>query len=237
MDRQQFIPRDQRDDIRHKRPDRPYAAFLLPVDAVLAAFVPLNLVLSSWLAVRYRHHIAWAFLLRRILPWMAVGLPFGMLALDHLDPDVARRIFGASVVLLATLELVRMLRPRPAPGGSELAPLPRALLLVGGGFVHGLFATGGPMVVYVAGREVEDKAPFRATLAVLWLGLNAVLVLGYVASGHIGAGSARTTGLLAGPLLGGLVLGEWLHHRIAPRAFRLAVFAALLVAGAVLTLH
>ncbi|PKN56831.1 MAG: sulfite exporter TauE/SafE family protein [Deltaproteobacteria bacterium HGW-Deltaproteobacteria-14] len=212
-------------------------AFLVPIDAMLAAFVPLNLVLSTWLAVRYRRHIAWAFLLRRILPWMALGLPFGLLALDHLDPEVARRVFGASVVLLSALELARLLRARPddAPD-AQIAPAPRALLLIAGGFVHGLFATGGPAVVYVAGREVDDKTRFRATLSVLWLILNAVLVIGYVSSGLVGADSAGTTLLLAAPLVAGLVVGEWLHHRIAPRTFQLAVFGALLVAGAILTL-
>jgi uncharacterized protein len=212
-------------------------AFLMPIEALLAAFVPLNLALSAWLAARYRRHIDGSFLLRRVLPWMLVGLPLGLLALGRLDPVVARRIFGASVVVLAGLMLARAYRHHGevvAARDVALARGPRALILLTGGFVHGLFATGGPAVVYVAGREVADKARFRATLSLLWLLLNAVLVGTYLLNGWIGPESARLTAWLAAPLVVGFVAGEWLHHRIAQETFHVAVFGALLVAGAVL---
>ena len=208
------------------------ASFLAPIDAILAAFVPLNLALSTWLALRHRHHIAWPFLLTRVLPWMLLGLPLGLLALDALDATLARRLFGASVVALAALELARLRRPTAAPD-APLPPAARAALLAAGGFVHGLFATGGPLAVYVTGRELPDKGRFRATLAVLWLTLNALLVTSYALHGQLTPTSARTTALLAPALLGGLLLGEQLHRRLPPRAFRVGVFAALLAAGLV----
>ena len=52
-----------------------------------------------------------------------------------------------------------------------------------GGIAHGLFGTGGPMIVYVARRRLADKLAFRSTLAVLWLALNAALLTKFITTG------------------------------------------------------
>ncbi len=93
-------------------------AFLVPIPELLAAFVPLNIVLSAYLAVRYRRDIHWRLLMLRIVPLMVAGIPVG-------------------------------------------------LLLLGWGVVHGAFATGGPMAVFVSGRVLTDKGRFRSTLSTL----------------------------------------------------------------------
>ena len=209
--------------------------FLLPVNALLPAYVPVNMVLSAYLALRYREQIAWALLFRRIIPLMALGLPIGLLASSHVDAGLLRRIFGAFVVLLSALEL----RRAKAAGGAvdtRLRPFD-ALVLVVGGAVHGAFGTGGPMAVYVAGRSLSDKAVFRATLAALWMVLNLVLVSTYLSRGEIGAQSLGRSAGFAVALVAGVAVGEQLHHRVPAARFRGVVFGMLLVAGTVLVIR
>ncbi len=208
-------------------------ALFVPVDTILPAFVPLNLLMSIYLSRRYRQHIVWPIVLRRILPMMFIGLPLGMLASRRLDAQALVGVFGAFVVALSALELVRAhgaaARDRPSlPPG-----LARALLVVAGG-IHGAFATGGPLVVYVIGRELREKAAFRATLSLLWMVLNSVLLIGFLWSGKLDAQTGRTTAWLLVPLALGLVVGERLHHRIPEAGFRKVLFAMLGVAGLVL---
>jgi uncharacterized membrane protein YfcA len=207
-------------------------AALLPIDALLAAFVPVNVALSAAMVVRHRKHVDVRLLATRVVPVMAVGLPIGLLALARLDPAPLRAAFGAFVIVLAAVELVRLARP-----GRDARSLPRAAkvaLLALGGVVHGAFGTGGPMAVYVASRVVTDKARMRATLAALWLVLNTVLVATYAVTGAIGAESLARSAWLV-PALGlGLLLGEALHARVPERAFRIAVYTLLLGAGAFL---
>ena len=215
------------------------AAYFMPIPEVLAALLPANLLLSGYLALKYRRAIDTRLLLRRVGVWMVPGMALGMLpsVLPQLaglrEQGMIRTVFAAFVVVLAATELWRAFRPR---AGAERA-LPRPLAagaLVGAGVVHGLFACGGPMLVYVVGRELTDKARFRATLSAVWLALNLVLVVSYVAAGTINAQSLRGSGVMLGSLVGGLVIGEWVHRRLSVERFRLAVFTLLLFAGGAL---
>jgi uncharacterized membrane protein YfcA len=208
-----------------------------PIDELLHAVVPLNLLLSFAVALREREHIDGRLLGLRILPAMALGMPLGMLAFARLPQGALRTGLGVLVLVLAGLEVVKRLR---GEAHAEEKPLPRAAalgLLFLGGVVHGAFATGGPPVVYVCGRLVRDKRVFRGTLAALWFVLNAVLIAAYVRGGHVGPESLRRSALLAPGLVLGLVAGEIAHGRIPERAFRAVVFTMLAVVGAVLAIR
>jgi uncharacterized membrane protein YfcA len=204
-------------------------AFLLPIDALLPVFLPLNGVLSAILVARELRHVDWRRLLREVLPWMALGVPIGAFALVRLDPHPVRVAFGVFVVVLAAIEL-----RRAAPAGS---PPPRAAgraLLVLAGVLHGAFATGGPAVVYVLGRTLDDKRRLRATLCALWLLLNLVLITLFAVRGELGRSTLVETAKLAPFMLAGLAAGELLHRRVPEALFRRIVFAFLGVAGVVL---
>jgi uncharacterized membrane protein YfcA len=207
-------------------------AFLAPIDAVLPAFVPLNVVLSAYLVGRYRRDVDRRLLFRRVAPFMGLGLPFGLLLFRSLGSARLTLALGVFVVILAAVEL---LRRGGKAGGPPPGKLVGPLLLVAAGVIHGMFATGGPLAVYVVGRELRDKARFRATLSALWLALNVVLVATYAASGKLGGSTLLVSAALAPGLAGGLVVGEWAHRRVPEHVFERLVFALLLCAGALLS--
>jgi uncharacterized membrane protein YfcA len=137
---------------------------------------------------------------------------------------------------------VRLGRAARAPAGDPpaarpLATAPAAVLLVLGGLIHGAFGTGGPMAVYVAGRQLTDKRVFRSTLSALWLLLNGVLVVTYALGGYLTVQSAKLSLVMLVPLLVGTVVGEWTHQRLKGRTFAMLVFAVLLVAGLALAVR
>lgn len=199
-----------------------------PLPELLAIFIPANMALSLALLWRHREVIDWRLLFRRILPAMALGLPFGLLV-EHFAGSAFQPLFAVVVVGLAILEALRLRAPDTDPlcGG--------ALLLGLAGVVHGAYGTGGPLVVFVTGRDVRDKQAFRATLAMLWLVLNAVLVIGFLLHGWLSARTLGETVVLLPVVAGALVLGEWCAARISDRPFR-AFGAALLGAAGVLLL-
>jgi uncharacterized membrane protein YfcA len=207
---------------------------LLPIPLLLPVLVPLNLALSTTLAVRYRREVDVRFLFMRLLPLMALGLPIGMFVFQSADPSLLQRLFGAFLVVVSLAELWRMRR-----GAHEPPPLSRAFeiaMLFAGGVVHGAFATGGPMAVYVTGRVITDKGRYRATLCLLWVVLNVVLLASYAMEGRVDAASLRLSAYLAPACALGLALGEVAHHRVPVAAFRVLVFALLALAGAALAI-
>jgi uncharacterized membrane protein YfcA len=205
-------------------------AQLVPLDVLLPAFVILNLVLSSWLLGRGRDAIAWRVLGREVAPPLAAGAAVG-LALFHL-PGQAWLIlaFSAFVIGLAIFQLVK-------PAEGSLSRAPRIALLVIGGIAHGLFGTGGPMIVYVVRRRLPDKRAFRATLAVLWLVLNVALVINFASAGLYVAPVDDVVIVLAVTILPGLVLGDFIHHKLDAQRFERAVWLLLLAAGLALAIR
>jgi uncharacterized membrane protein YfcA len=202
---------------------------LLPLGTLLPTFVPLGLLLSSWLVFRGRHFVDRRLLLTRILPRMGLGLLVGLAIFENASHDVLRRVFGAFVVVLAALELRRLARARQ----DEPAVPPRAAspALFGAGVIHGMFSTGGPLLVWALGRSLTGKRAFRATLACVWLVLGSTLTLSYALNDRLDAHTLRATAALV-PVLGVAVgVGEWAHHRLDEDRFRWVVYLLLLVAG------
>jgi len=205
-------------------------AQLVPLELLLPAFIPLNMVMSSWLLTRGTRAIAWRMLAVEIAPPVGLGAAGG-LALFHLPGKTWLALgLGVFVIALSTLELAR-------PASRPLARGYRLALLGLGGVAHGLFGTGGPMIVYVVRRRLPDKTAFRGTLAVLWLVLNTALLVNFATSRLYGRPVAEALGVAALVIVPGLALGDRIHHRLDPARFERVVWILLLVAGAALAVR
>ncbi len=202
----------------------------VPLEVLLPAFVPLNLALSGWLLARSAGSIAWRVLVFEIAPPVAAGMIAGI-ALAHAGPQRVLALgFGSFVIVLAVLQLAR-------PATRPLSRVARLLLLIAGGVAHGIFGTGGPMIVYVARRRIADKRAFRGTLAVLWLVLNSVLLASFVSLDRYGEVTFEIGVVLALAIVPGLWIGERLHHALDAARFERVVWSVLLVAGLALVVR
>lgn len=209
-------------------------AFFLPIDGILAVILPVNLVLSAILVFRYHRFISVRFLFEGILLWMGTGLVLALLLRSAGGQAWLRSVFSIFVVLLAAIELFRGASAEPS---KPLGKPARVSMLLGAGIIHGFFACGGPMLVYVTAREVSDKAVFRSTLSAVWVILNIVLVGSQWLSGQASV-DTLTQSLFLVPSLGlGLVLGERVHARVPETKFRRAVFWGLAIVGVLLFLR
>ena len=205
-------------------------ALLLPVESLLPVVVPLNIGLSGWLLWRHRRQVDRYLLLRGILPWMGLGTLLGYLAVPHLDAATLKRGFGALISLFAARELC-LLRGADA-GPTRPSWITRTLTLVAG-ISHGLFASGGPLLVFSLAGSPLDKAHLRATLLAVWFTLNSLLTLAFIADGRLQPALPQI--LTYAPLVAlGVLLGERLHQRADPRQFRIAIYLLLLITGLLL---
>lgn len=203
-------------------------ARLFPLDVLLPVLVPLGLVLSASIAWRERSHTDRRLLLRRILPLMGLGLVAGLALFERASNAALQHAFGAFVVAVAALELWR----RRAPAAARaLPPAATGAALLGAGVIHGLFSTGGPLLVWALGRAPIAKRAFRATLSTVWLALGSALCAAYALRGHLDGRSLTATAALLPALGVALLAGERLHHRLDEERFRVAVYALLLLAG------
>lgn len=195
-----------------------------PIAELIPLIVPALLVQSVWTVMRNHHQVQWGFLLRRVLPIMLLGMVAAML-LTGRDVSAFRPLLGGLILALGLRELFRRVAGPPPP------PWQSTLGIFGAGIIHGLFATGGPLLVWSIGRESFTKNQLRTTLNAIWMLLNTVMI-GIFVFRHQVTTDTLTRSAWMLPAVGlGLMWGERLHHRVDERYFRKLVWVILCMAA------
>lgn len=204
-------------------------AHFYPIEFLLPILVPLDMLLNIYIVIKHRQHIRFDILLKHIIPYMGIGLALGLLTFNYLTGPVLKIIFGVLIILISARELLVMLRGLGTP--APLHPAVTRVCLAFSGVIQGVYASGGPMLVYVVSRLRLSKSVFRSTLSALWILMNAILIISYTATGKITAATFEHQGMLFPLIVVGIILGEKLHRFINEKLFKLVVYSILLLAG------
>tara|TARA_R100001440_G_scaffold24211_10_gene39513 strand:- start:107503 stop:108246 length:744 start_codon:yes stop_codon:yes gene_type:complete len=205
-------------------------ALLFPIPELLPILVPLNIVMTSVLSWRHRHAIHWPTLCRMILPLMVVGTLAGYGLRPWLGDQLLKTAFGLLVLWFSSRELWRLWK------GITVKPHGKVwsqFWMLMAGMTHGLFASGGPLLVYALSGLALDKQQFRATLILVWLSLNGLLTLVFLLDGSL-LPAAPHIAVMIPVVIAAMMLGEWLHRRVNEARFRQAVFVVLWMTGGIL---
>ena len=210
-------------------------SMLFPIKEIIVAVVLIALLQSLWMVGRNYRNIRWRILLTRILPLTGIGLPIGRWIFSHYEASQLKIVLGVFVVFISVMELINLYRNR-----GQVRPLPWPLaiaFLFAGGVVHGMFGTGGPLIVYYACRQLPDKDGFRATIPTLWVILNGALMASYGFSGAITTENLGLAGMLVPAVALGILAGEIIHTRVNEFVFKIVVQVVLLLTGIIFLLH
>ncbi|MEO1270482.1 MAG: sulfite exporter TauE/SafE family protein, partial [Myxococcota bacterium] len=167
--------------------------------------------------------------------------PIGMWMFRAAPEALMKGLFGVGVAVLAAVELAQLVRAEQPPQPEHVSRPPtrrglaRTVALIGAGIAQGAWMTGGPLVVYAAGHELDDKHAFRATLCALWLSSQLLLATSYLLAGDMTLETLSLSGLLVVAVPLGLALGEWAYGTLSQKTFRTLVFVGLFVAGVLLS--
>jgi uncharacterized membrane protein YfcA len=201
---------------------------LLSLAIAPEAAVPVVLLLqaASGLepAVRDRSDIdvrAVAVLCLAALP----GIVPGLLLLDVLSSDHARRVIAVAVIASALALATGFELGRPAKT-RELA----AAGAIGGVF-QGLAAMAGPPMIALLLASSWPPARCRATLSFTFLVLALVVIAAAAVQGLLGLAEVWAATVLVLPLLVGQRIGATLFHRLDPRRYRVIGIGVILATG------
>ncbi|MCE9599360.1 MAG: sulfite exporter TauE/SafE family protein [Spirochaetia bacterium] len=203
------------------------AAHLFPLAELVPLFVILNIPLCLYFLVIDRASIHPGILFRKLFPWLIPGFVIGMLLSAYFTGTTARIIFGVVLIVLSIREIIGIVRP----SGKATSGAVVYASLFAGGFVQGVYASGGPFVTYAVAALRLDRSGLRANLMAIWLILNGILTVRFALIGTITARTMKDVGLLLPVLALGMACGQLLHHRIPEKGFLLLVYVVLLVSG------
>jgi len=205
-------------------------AQLIGLEEVIRLIVPLSFLQTGYIAIRHRDGIDWSLLLGRVVPLMGLGMGGAFLLLTKVSGPWLGLAFGLMVLGLSARDLHQLRAGsdalhRPVSKSASVAALLSA------GLIHGIYASGGPMLVYAIGREGLTKKAFRSTLSMVWIILNVILVVRFLLAGDYDRKVALDILLLVPAVPFGIVVGEWVHHKVDERSFKMAVLLLLIAAA------
>ncbi|MCC6194472.1 MAG: sulfite exporter TauE/SafE family protein [Burkholderiales bacterium] len=206
----------------------PLLTFVLPLSTTAPMITAIGLMVSTQQAVRDWRLIDW----RRIvvfIPGSIAGVALGLLIFKTVDQAALARWLGAYILAYALYRLFgeRILARR--------ITLPRWLvhpLAAMGGFVATIFGgLAGPIYVTYFDALDLSKGVFRVTVSTTLLILGVVRSIGYVATGVFRKEDAILVAAALLPVAAGVIIGERLHDKLDPKAFRKGVGVLLAASG------
>ena len=162
--------------------------------------------------------------LKKILLVMLVGMAIGTVLYHVIPMDFLLPAYGIVIIVVS---LQRLLFPQAAQL-PQWAYLP---ILIAAGIIHGMFVSGGALLVLYATLVLTDKSEFRATIAATWAVLDPTF---FVLNFDVALWNAENMMLIAAciPLLILSVwLGNWMHKRIDREHFMKLTYVLLVLSG------
>lgn len=220
----------------------PFIVLLLGVKTAVPVLVVLAWLLAAYIIFRSWQNIRWKDF-GFIVLFVGLGLPIGIVMFDYCPERVLLTVLTIFMVGVGIHGFYKTMKHKHQEGGIvDVTTRPvhnwltRSVLLLGG-MVHGAFGTGGPFVVIYATRALPAKTLFRVTLCLLWFSMNAIMMLKWTIAGNVWNKTTVFYTMAAMPfLIGGMLLGDWLHNKVAEYHFRLLVYLVLAISGVFMAL-
>lgn len=202
----------------------------------------LGLLSGIYVFVGSRKDIDWKEL-KKIVIVMAVGIVGGIMIRGFFvgKDQALYKILGVFVIFLALQGAVTMWKTREGavkPAAEEKAGAETGKktgsgmpLLILAGIIHGLFVSGGPLLIGYLTKRISDKARFRATIATVWVFLNGMILVDDIRAGLWNMELLKTQ-LIAVPILfAAMYLGGKLCRWMSQRLFMIITYVLLFISG------
>ncbi len=176
-----------------------------------------------------RHAMHW----RLLLPFLvggALGVPVGVHLLAAVDLAMFRAFVGTVLIVYGAFMLATPRLERAARGGK----IADGCVGVVGGIMGGLAGLSGVAPTLWCTLRGWNKDDQRAVFQSFNLAMHILTLVGYLASGTVTSGNARTFALVVPPIAVAAWIGAKVYRHISERAFRRIVLVLLMFSGTVL---
>lgn len=201
----------------------PVSIFLVGIDSAKVVLNLLGLLASLWIvAVSYKY-VKWKEIIIVIL-LMIAGSVIGITLFSTIALSWLLKVYGMFIALVALKGIF-------VKGEWNLKEGVLFLVVFVAGIIHGMFVSGGPLLMLYIINKFKDKSSFRANIAVIWIVLNSFLAITHYNSGLITAYNLRLLSMTIVPLFVGVLVGNYLYKRVDQKSFLNLTYVLLLISG------
>lgn len=202
----------------------PPSIFLLGMNDAKVVLNIMALISGFLIAVSGFKKIQWKELLKMIV-FMLAGMAGGVAICTFVESNsLLLRIYGIIIVLIA-LKNIFIKKELDLPKWALI------IVLLLAGIVHGMFVSGGALLVIYAVQVIKDKEEFRATVAPVWVVLNSILMVTQITQGQFNSGNIRLIIVSIIPLLAATWLGTKIARKVSQKMFLYITYVLLLISG------
>lgn len=201
----------------------PVSMMLLGVREAKLALNIVTLMVSTLIGIKTHKHINKRELVKIII-LMLVGLVVGLWMFQVLPVQGLAYIYGIFIIIIA----IRGLFVKQQKDHTKIVLIGIVLLA---GVVHGLFLSGGSLLVIYAVIVLKDKSAIRATLTPVWLVLNTIILVQDIYFHRLTFHVFKMLIWCIIPIIVAVFLGDWLHKKVSQTFFVKLTYALLILSG------
>ncbi|MEG1295190.1 MAG: sulfite exporter TauE/SafE family protein [Niameybacter sp.] len=200
----------------------PFTILLLGIEVAKPLLNIVTLVACVLIVFESYKEIVWKEFLK-MTAIMLVGVFIGEYIYALFPVDVLLIIYAIFIILIALKGI--FVRKE-----YEVTDAVLIGVIVLSGIVHGMFLSGGPLLIIYAVKKLPKKA-FRATLAPVWIVLNSYLLVKQFMGGFITT-QIMVLSLISVPILiVAVIVGKKLYEHMSQKTFLMLSYMLLLISG------
>ncbi|MCR5699717.1 MAG: TSUP family transporter [Treponemataceae bacterium] len=179
----------------------------------------------------------------QIILVMATGIVIGMVIKHTLvgKGKILFIILGVFIIIIAVIGLIKMFVPMkkledkkekmPKDARTITTLIADYGLLLGSGIIHGMFVSGGPLLIAYLTRKIKDKDTFRATISTVWILLNGIIFATDCINGVYTKPLLVTQAISIPFMCAGVVIGGFLYKHMSQKVFIILTYILLIISG------
>lgn len=212
----------------------PPSLILVGYDVAKPILNVLGILAGVYVFVTQWKHVDWKQL-KKVVIVMAIGIFGGFFLKNALAgyDAVLYKFLGIFVIFLAIHGFYSIYGQRQRDT-KEKTSWKSMLLLIGAGIVHGMFVSGGPLLIGYLSNEIKEKTSFRATISTVWIILNSMILVQDICAGMWNAGLVMTQCISIPFLIAGMAAGSVLVKRMSQEIFMKLTYILLFISGILL---
>lgn len=202
----------------------PFSIRAVGIEEAKAVLNIFTLLACLIITIQNRKKINYKILVKMIAG-MIIGMAAGVWMFNIVSVDILLKLYAVLVILISVKKMF-INKEIKLPEWSML------IVLFCAGVIHGMFLSGGALLVVYAVTVLKDKDEFRATIAPVWVVLNTILIFNHYSAGYYIMKNLLAAVVSILPLAASLFVGNYLYSRINQNLFLKLTYILLFISGA-----
>lgn len=204
----------------------PPSMFLIGVDEAKVILNLISLILATSTTIRYRKDTNYREFFK-ISTFMILGTITGLYIYSILPVWYLIKIYGVIILIVVIRGLL-------VKEEKKVSKNILVVVLIVAGIIHGMFLSGGALLVIYAVEVLKEKSTIRATLAPVWIVLNGMILIQDIIMNKFTYNLQKLSLQSLIPLLVAFIIGGILHKKINQDFFVKLTYGLLIFSGVTL---